>query len=118
ATGAAVAATSQGSDNPAKRLVTAGTGTPLNAPGRNREFTCVAGLNIQKQIITKPNRRWIIPSPARRRGIIVMGKKVFVEGMVRWHSELKITRTRTRRIFKGNGLPSTPTGRFPVRKGT
>jgi hypothetical protein len=117
ATGIAVAATGQGSGNPAKRLTTAGTGTPLNLPGRNREFTCILGLNFQKHV-TKPSRKWIVPAPTSVRGIIVIGKKVFVEGMVRWHSELKITRTTTRRIFNGNGLPSTPTGVFPVRKGT
>lgn len=117
ATGAAVAATSHGTDDPAKRLTTAGTGTPLNSPGRNREYTCILGLNFQKHI-TKPDRRWLIQSPTAVRGIIVMGRKVFVEGMVRWHSELRITLRRARRIFRGNGLPSTPTGIFPVRKGT
>lgn len=115
ATGVAVAAAVQDSTPGAKRLLTAGTGTRLNSPGRNREYTCVLGLNIQKQI-TKPSRDWIISSPKPVRGIIVMG--VFVEGMVRWHSELKITLTRTRRVFRGNGLPSTPTGVFPVQKGT
>lgn len=116
ASGVALAAT-QGSDSPAKRLLTAATGTPLNEPGRNREFTCVVGLNFQTSI-TKPDRKWIVQTRSRVRGIIVMGKKAYVQGMVRWHSELKITLTETRRVFKGNGLPSTPTGTFPVQKGT
>ncbi len=115
--GVALAATGQGNDNPAKRLTTAGTGTPLYSPGRNREYTCILGLNFQKQV-TKPSRKWIIPAPTSVSGIIVMGKKVYVNGMVKWHSQLKITLTRYRRIFVGNGLPSTPTGVFPIRQGT
>jgi hypothetical protein len=115
-TGAAFAA-SQKSDGPAKRLLTGGTGTPVNSPGRNREFTCVTGLNFQPGL-TKPDRKWIIKTPSRVRGIVVMGKKVYVQGMVRWNSKLKITVTKTKRVFKGNGLPSTPTGAFPVQKNT
>lgn len=115
--GAALAAASNRSDTPATRLATAGTGTPLNSPGRNREYTCILGLNFQKHI-TKPSRKWIIPAPTSVSGIIVMGKKVYVNGMVRWHSELKITLRGRSRIFSGNGLPSTPTGVFPVRTGT
>jgi hypothetical protein len=45
-----------------------------------------------------------------------MGRKVFVNGMVRWHSTLRITLTGKERVFVGNGLPSTPTGVFPIRK--
>ncbi len=116
ATGVAFAA-NQKSDSPAKRLLTGGTGTPVNSPGRNREFTCVAGLNFQPGL-TKPDRKWIVKSPSHVRGIVVMGKKVYVQGMVRWDSKLKITLTRTERVFKGNGLPSTPTGTFPVQKDT
>ena len=115
-TGAALAATRGRGERPAKRLITGGTGTPLDSPGRNREYTCVTGLDIQKQVVTKPDRRWIIQGPSRARAIIVMGRKVFVNGMVRWHSKLRITLNRTQRVFVGNGLPSTPTGVFPIRK--
>ncbi len=114
--GVAVAAT-QSNGNPPKQLTTAGTGTPLNKPGRNREYTCILGLNFQHQI-TKPSRKWITPSPSSATGIVVMGKKVYVQGMVKWKSQLKITVSGNRRIFKGNGLPATPTGKFPVQKNT
>ncbi len=115
-TGVAFAAT-QGSDNPATRLLTGGTGTSVMSPGRNKEYTCVIGLNFQKSL-TKPDRKWILKSPSKVLGIIVMGKKVFVQGMVDWDSELKITLTNTKRVFKGNGLPSTPTGTFPIQHDT
>jgi len=77
----------------------------------------VLGLNIQHQI-TKPSRKWITPAPSNASGIVVMGKKVYVQGMVKWKSQLKITLSGNRRIFKGNGLPATPTGTFPVQKNT
>jgi hypothetical protein len=72
----AVAAT-QSNGYPPKPLTTAGTGSPLNKPGRGREYTCVLGLNIQHQI-TKPSRKGITPSPSTATGIVVMGKKVYV----------------------------------------
>src|SRR6266700_2693228 len=96
AAGVAVAAT-QSNGYPPKQLTTAGTGTPLNKPGRNREYTCILGLNFQHQI-TKPSRKWITPAPSSASGIIVMGKKVYVQGMVKWKSQLKITLSGNRRI--------------------
>jgi len=41
-----------------------------------------------------------------------------VAGNVRWRTRFKVTTSATRRHFKGNGLPNTKTGEFPVQMGT
>jgi hypothetical protein len=93
---------------PLQYLQTPSTGTSLRAPGRDTVYACLGST------LVRPRRPWINP----RTGVLEVKKRPFVEGSVEWNSRFRIRLTPTRRHFKGNGLPTHPTGRFPVRRGT
>jgi hypothetical protein len=91
------------------RLETPLTGTPLNVPAAGHTFLCEAGPG---SVLTNANTPWVHGT------FINTGQIPHVSGSVNRHSEYKVTTTATRRILKGNGLPDTPIGQFPVKKGT
>lgn len=109
------------SGKPVTTLITPATGTPTTRPARNVVYSCVRALNAVQphNYLAQPDRPWVYPgSTARASGTIRLGKRPFIQGNVHYRSRFKVTVTRTKRQFKGNGLPATPTGIFPVTKAT
>jgi hypothetical protein len=45
-------------------------------------------------------------------------EKPQVEGRVTWPAEIAITREGAQRVIRGNALPASPTGAFPIRPGS
>lgn len=81
----------------------------LDMPAQGRTFLCWAP---QGAALTNANTPWVHGSS------ITTSEIPHVEGNVNWRSSYRTTTTPRTRHLKGNGLPDTPTGEFPVKKGT
>lgn len=92
-----------------KTLTTPLTGASLDTPARDKTFLCGAGPNT---VMTNASSPWV------RGSAIDVSKIPHVEGHVSRKSRFAITKTATARHFKGNGLPNTKIGEFPVKAGT
>jgi hypothetical protein len=92
-----------------KTLITPLTGTSLDRPARGATFLCGVGPAI---VMTNASTPWV------NGNAIDVSKIPHVEGQVSRKSRFTITKTATKRHFKGNGLPNTKTGEFPVKAGT
>ena len=99
-------------------LKTAPAGTPINAPAKNTIFACVpvqlpngqtitVGQTVGTQL-TRARTPWV------QNGKVVISEIEKVPGSVKMRSVFKITKTKTTRILKGNGIPNHPIGRFPI----
>jgi len=95
---------------PPKTIGTPLTGTLLDMPGQGRTYLCWAPPGAG---LTNANTPWVHGHK------ITTSEIPHVEGRVRWSAaRYGITNNRTTRHLKGNGLPTTLTGEFPVREGT
>jgi hypothetical protein len=90
-------------------LITPLTGTSLDRPARDTSFLCGAGPFA---VMTNASTPWVSGN------VIDVSQIPHVEGSVTWKSKFAITTTATKRRLKGNGLPITKTGEFPVKMGT
>jgi hypothetical protein len=92
-----------------KTLITPLSGTRLDLPGQGRTYLCWAPPGTG---LMNANTPWVHGNS------IATSEIPHVEGSVSWHSTYEITTTRRTRHLVGNGLPTTPTGEFPVQPGT
>jgi hypothetical protein len=99
------------SESPPQHLLTAPTGTSINAPARNTVFVCSGPIPI---LLVRPKTPWVDAAT----GVIDVAKRPVVEGTLLWDSQFSVTVSLLRRHFKGNGLPNHPTGVYPVEPGT
>jgi hypothetical protein len=90
-------------------LITPLTGTPLDTAAPGTTFLCGAVPGI---VMTNASTPWVSGN------MLDVSQIPHVSGNVQWRSRYKVTTTATRRHFKGNGLPNTRTGEFPVQMGT
>ena len=99
---------------PPTTLKTAPSGTPINAPGQNKEFLCIPGVP-EDITIQQTNNFWLDDLNL----IISEYNTVAVEGDVyNGPSFFYTTLTETERHFHGNGIPNHKTGIYPVQEGT
>lgn len=76
----------------------------MRQPARNTLFSCER--ETMGDALSRP---WVDAN-----GLIYFARKPVIEGSVSWDSRLDISRDEQNTQLKGNGLPSHPTGEFPV----
>lgn len=80
----------------------------LSQPARNTIFSC------NRETMGVPlDRPWVDP-----KGMIDLTKKPVVEGSVYRNGRFLVEKEEETARVSGNGLPSHPTGRFPVERGS
>jgi hypothetical protein len=100
-----------------ERFRTVPTGTPTDRPGPNLQFLCIDELTQYNggvaPVYTETGNPWV-------HGLdVVVSEIPFVDGHVRWKTHrFRAMRGLYTRRFVGNGLPTHPTGEFPVKEGT
>lgn len=90
------------------RLHTAVDRRPLSAPAKGGLFAC--RLDVMGPALARP---WIAAD-----GTVDPAAKPTVPGEVAWAGAVTATVEGDRRVIRANGLPTTPTGTFPVPRGT
>jgi hypothetical protein len=91
-------------------LRTVPAGTVTDRPARNSIFLC--GSTQLGPDFTASGTPWV-------HGTTIVNSQIpFVEGQVKWHSTFETILTPSTRRFKGNGVPTHPTGIYPVQEGT
>jgi len=102
-------------------LKTAPTGTPLTGPAKNTFFPCqltipIPGKEGMTGTIGKTVATQLVQAqtPWVQDGKVIISKIETVPGKVKRKSIFKVTENKTTRHLKGNGIPSTPMGIFPI----
>src|SRR5262245_18292722 len=80
----------------------------IDRPQRDSLYAC--GASVMGPALGRP---WLAPD-----GTIYFARKPVVDGSVSWASRFSATDQGEQRLLQGNGLPSHPTGTFPISQGS
>jgi len=108
------------SGNAPSTLTTVPTGTNMSTPGKNKSFLCSHRVSLPGGIpadvffppFVNPGQTWATGDT------LSIAAMPTVPGSMRMKSVFKETDTATTRRFKGNGIPNTPMGTFPIVPGS
>jgi hypothetical protein len=96
-------------------LITPATGTSLTAPARNSSFVCSTPIPTPTGLVPFPGVLTAGTAPWVSGNKVILSKMPAVPGSKRMTSVFKVATDGTTRFFKGNGIPSTPVGTFPIQ---
>ena len=95
-------------------LVTPATGTSLTAPARNTAFVCNFQLPTPTGSVPRPDVLTAGTAPWVSGNKVILSKVPPVPGSIHLASVFSVSVNDTTRSFKGNGIPTTPVGTYPI----